>query len=400
MARFRAPSFRGAFDSISGARYPPQVIRLLPVVFAALAVLRVVAEEPPQPQPGATPQEQSQNAPPAPGAGQAQVNPPQVVPPAPVARATGRSLVAVARDSQAMNGYEENPAVTRRMVDALVRTVTGRNDTREAWRDIVRPDDRVGIKVTAAGGPLFSTRRGVVAAIVSGVREAGVREVFVWDRSSAALRQAGFTPQRLGCEVRAIDPPRGWDRQATIQAPTLGKLIWGDLLFSEKSRSGSDALLSSKSHLATILSKDVTCFINVPALSDEPGCGVAGALHSAVVGNVDNWRRFTVFGESGASAIADSYMDPRIGGKCVLNILDALAVTYGGGPSPNPHHSAVHNTLYASMDPVALDGIGLRLLEKWRAGARLGPVGTKAAWLSGTNVGNADENMIILQPAR
>jgi len=299
-----------------------------------------------------------------------------------------------------MDGFDENPSVTRGMVDALVRTVTNQTVTIAAWRALAGPNDCVGIKVTSAGGPYFATRRGVVAAVVSGLREAGVQRIIVWDKNSAALRECGFTPQRLGCEVRAIDPPRGWDREASFQAPVLGKLIWGDLLFSEKVRAPSENLLSSKSHLCSILSRDVTRFINIPALSDEPGCGVGGALHSAVVGNLDNWRRLTGFGESGATAIADCYADPRIGGKCVLHILDALAVTYAGGPGPNPQNSVIHNTLFASHDPVAIDAVGLRLLERWRVQGKLGPIGTKAAWLQTASIGNADENMIILTPSR
>ena len=329
-----------------------------------------------------------------------QINPPPTTPPVPVAQPTGRSVVAFAADPRAMDGLDENAGVTGRMVDALIRTITGRSDTASAWREIAGPKDRVGIKVTTAGGPYFSTRRGVVAAVVAGLKTAGVQNIIVWDRDSATLRACGFTPQRLGCEVRGIDPPRGWDRRASFQAPVLGKLIWGDLLFKEKLTATPDSPLSSKSHLCTILSRDVTRFINIPALSDEPGCGVGGALHSAVVGNVDNWRRFTVFGESGASAIPDIYADPRIGEKCALHLLDALAVTYAGGPGPNPQNSAIHTTLYASQDPVALDSIGLRLLEKWRAHSNFGPIGTKAAWLQSNSIGNADEKMIILSPAR
>jgi len=364
------------FDSPAAPQYSPRVIRFLPLFAAAFWLMTAFAQE-------------------------SQVNPAQAEPPPPpVAEPTGRTVVAFARDFHAMDGAEENAAVTRRMVNALVRTITGRNDQRQAWRDLAGPEDRVGIKVTTAGGPYFSTRRGVVAAVVAGLREAGVREIIVWDKDAAALRECGFTAQRLGCEIRAIDPPRGWDRAESVQGPVLGKLIWGDLLFSEKNAAGPDKLLSSKSHLCTILSRDITRFINIPVLSDEPGCGVAGALHSAVVGNLDNWRRFTVFGESGAAAIADSYADPRIGGKCVLHILDTLAVTYAGGPGPNPQASVVNNTLYASRDPVALDFIGLQLLEKWRKSGSFGPIGTKAAWLQGTNVGNADEKMIILSPAR
>jgi uncharacterized protein (DUF362 family) len=331
-----------------------------------------------------------------------QVNPPVVPPDAPPAAVPEfeRSLVAVASDPRAMDGFDENPSVTRHMVDAVVRTVTGQADTAVAWRELAGPADKVGIKVTTAGGRYFATRRGVVAAVVSGLRESGVKEIIVWDKDRSALRECGFTAQRLGCEVRGIDPPRGWDRDASLQAPVLGKLIWGDLLFSEKVRDAPDGLLSSKSHLCTVLSRDVTRFINIPALSDEQGSGIAGTLHSAVVGNVDNWRRFTVFGQNGATAIADAYADPRIGGKCVLHILDALAVTFAGGPGPNPQNSAIHNTLYASLDPVALDATGLRLLENWRKKASLGPIGTKAAWLEEVPFGNTDPKLITYSPAR
>ncbi len=336
----------------------------------------------------------------------AQVNPPNAEPPPPpVAQPTGRSLVAIAQDPRAMQGYDENPAVTRRMVDALVRTATGCSDTRTAWRELAGDDTRVGIKVCASGGPYFSTRRGVVAAVVAGLRDAGVRDVIVWDKSAAALREAGFTSQRLGCEVRGIEPPRGWDREASFQAPVLGKLIWGDLLFADKIGfrgigQSEESLLSSKSHLATVLSRDVPRFINIAALSDEPGCGVAGTLFSAVIGNLDNWRRFTTFGEGGASAIADCYADPRLGGKCVLHILDALAFTYAGGTGGNPQNSTIHNSLYASRDPVALDTLGLELLEKARKLAGFDAIGTKAAWLKGTSIGNSDQQMMILSTAR
>ena len=336
----------------------------------------------------------------------AQVNPPAAEPPPPpVAQPTGRSLVAIAHDSRAMDGYDEDPAVTRRMTDALVRTVTGCSDTRAAWHELAGADTRVGIKVTTAGGPYFATRRGVVAAAIAGLKDAGVSEIIVWDKSSAALRQCGFTPQRLGCEVRGTDPPRGWDRETSFQAPVLGKLIWGDLLFTEKVGARGIApenrsLLSSKSHLTSILSRDIPRFINIAALSDAPGCGIAGTLHSAVVDNLDNWRRFSTNGEGGASGIGECYADPRLGGKCVLHILDALAFTYAGGPGPNPQGAAIHDTLYASHDPVALDTLGLRLLEKWRARSNFGPIGAKAAWLRDSNAGNSDDNMMILTPAR
>lgn len=305
-----------------------------------------------------------------------------------------------------MNGFEENPAATRRMVDAAVKTATSRATVADAWRSLAGPADRVGIKVSTAGGRYFSTHRGVVAAVVDGLKSAGVPEknIFVWDRSEAGLREAGFTTARVGCEVRGIEQPNGWDRDGSLVAPVLGQLIWGDAQFTERvvalDKNEGDQL-SAKSHVCKILSRDVTKWINVPALSDAPGMAVHGAFYSAVVSNVDNWRRFTTAGPGGATALPDLYSDPRIGGKCVLHILDALAVTYAGGPGPNPHYSNIHGTLYASKDPVALDAKGVRLLEGWRLAANLPALGTKAAWLQTAGaVGNFDESMIRFATAK
>ena len=126
---------------------------------------------------------------------QEQLNPPIVVQAAP--QPTGPSLVAFAQNSAAMRDFDEDPAVTRTMVDALIRTVTGKSDIASAWRTLVESGDRVGIKVTTAGGPLFATRRGVVAAVVAGLKDAGVKNIFVWDKSAAALKECGFTPERI-----------------------------------------------------------------------------------------------------------------------------------------------------------------------------------------------------------
>ena len=183
-------------------------------------------------------------------------------------------------------------------------------------------------------------------------------------------------------------------------APVLGQLIWGDAQFTERLNALNPAesdQLSSKSHLCRMLARDVTKWINITALSDAPGTGVHGTFYSAVVANIDNWRRFTTTGPDGANALPDLYADPRIGGKCVLHILDPLAVTYAGGPAANPHFATVHSTLYASRDPVALDALGARLLDGWRSAANLPVLGAKVAWLQGAaSIGNFEESMIRL----
>lgn len=297
------------------------------------------------------------------------------------------SVIFSAYDPLALDQFEENTVVTRRMVDQLVLAATRQTEIGKAWRSLVAPGDVVGIKVCAAGGRYCGSHLGIVEAIVAGLQEAGVppARVIVWDREAADLRAAGFVAKRGGYQVRAIAPVTGYDRAAPFAATTLGKLIWGDLLFQDPgTRDGKRVAaadqVSSTSHIARVVSREITKIINVPVLSDESGCGVAGALYNMTVPNVDNWRRFTQ-PDGGADSIPDLYADEHLGPKVVLTIMDALRPQFASGPRFNPNYSFGCRTIYASTDPVALDAHALRLIEGWRKEARLPPIGKRAEWL-------------------
>ncbi len=277
------------------------------------------------------------------------------------------------------------------MIDDLVLATTHEKDLGKAWRTLVSPSDRVGIKLATSGGRYFSSHPGIVSAILSGLEASGIprSKVTLWDRESANLRAAGYTEQRGGYALRAIDPPHGWDPKAKVVAPMFGKLIWGDFMFhgappGHITTSLESDQLSADSYFGAVLSKDVTKIINVAVLSDEPGCGVAGVMYNVTVPNIDNNRRFTQPG--GASSIVDLYMNSQIGPKVVLNVLDGLVAQYAGGPSFNPNYSFHHRTLYASKDPVALDATALRLIEGWRKEAKLPAIGEHGDWLQEAQV--------------
>ena len=305
------------------------------------------------------------------------------------------STIYISQDATALNHLDENPAVTRRMVDRLVRAATGQTDSVKAWRSLVAPTDHVGIKIAAAGGRYFASHHGIVEAILDGLEQAGIprSRVIIWDREADDLHAAGYISERGGYQVVSVPPVHGFDRSAQFSAPILGKLIWGDLLFAEKQgklgkRPEQADQLSSSSYLANVLSKQVTKVINVPVLSDEAGCGVAGAIYNMTVPNLDNWRRFTQTESDGASGLLDIYADPRVGGKVVLTIMDALLAQYASGPRFNANYAYPYRTIYASKDALALDANALRLIGGWRKEAKLTPITRQAEWLrSGEEMG-------------
>ena len=292
------------------------------------------------------------------------------------------------------------------MTNALVLSVTHQPDIASAWRSLVKPNDRVGIKISAAGGELFTTHRDIVNAIVDGLVAAGQsrQSIIVWDKSLGGAKEAGYTESE-GYQLRSIPPRDGYDPKATISAPFLGNLIWGDYeylsnrampLLSETENT------SSISHLSKIVANEVTKIINLPVLSDNVRNGLAGCLYNVTIPNIDNWRRFGVPPDFGATSIPEIYADPHIGQKVVLNLMDGLLAQYAGGPESQPGYAFPFATLYASKDPVAIDAIALRHLEEWRAKRKVPPIkrlGAHVQVAAQDGLGNADFSQIEIRDA-
>ena len=291
------------------------------------------------------------------------------------------------------------------MTNALVLAVTHQPDLASAWRSLVKPNDRIGIKISATGGELFTTHREIVNAIVDGLVAAGHprASIIVWDRSLGGIKEAGYTGKE-GYQLRSITPREGYDPKATISAPYLGNLIWGDFEFvggpGEMPLLSETENTSSLSHLSKIVANEVTKIINLPVMSDNMRNGLAGCLYNVTIPNVDNWRRFGVPPAFGGSSIPEIYGDPHIGPKVVLNLMDGLLAEYAGGPESHPGYAVPFATIYASRDPVAIDAIALRQLEEWRAKRKVPPIkdlGQHVKFAGEMGLGNADFRRIEIR---
>jgi hypothetical protein len=243
----------------------------------------------------------------------------------------------------------------------------------------------------------------VINAIVDGLVAAGHARssIIVWDRQLVGIKDAGYRPGAEGYQLLSIVPREGYDPKTMVTAMALGKLVWGDLDYIP--RYGASPMLSETentsnvSHFARILSSQVTKIINVPVMSDSGATGLAGCLYNVTLPNIDNWRRFTQYGTLGASGIAELYSDPVIKDKVVLNLMDGLLAGYADGPESHPNFAVHHATLLASRDPVAIDAVALRTLEQLRVGAKLPPIGARAAHVgiaARLGLGNSDPALI------
>ena len=305
----------------------------------------------------------------------------EVILPAPLPRL---ATVFLAEDPREIRGGKFEASAVRSMVDSLVMAAAGRDTIGDAWRVFVRPQDRVGLKVSASGAPVSSTHPAVVAAVAEGLVAAGVApsRIIIWDRAWDEIKRAGYGVLGQRFTVVATDRVGGYDPEQTVTAAVMGKLIIGDRDFDPSSSGGQTA---SKSHLSVVLGA-VDKVVHLPALTDHLSSGVNGALSGMVLDNLDNWRRLARPPHFGDPFLPEIYADERIGGKVVLTILDALRPQYGGGPFPQPQYQVRHGAIYASRDPVALDALGLELLDRFRSKGGLPPLGKDVHWITSAEV--------------
>ncbi len=211
-----------------------------------------------------------------------------------------------------------------------------------AWRRLVQPGERVGVKVNTLGGRGISSNLQLVEAICERLQQAGIRpaDIVVWDRESDELERAGFRIVEGGDQVQCFGTDRVDYEEDLVVYGSVG------------------------SRLSRILTQRSDVLINVPVLKDHDGAGVTLALKN-MYGVIHNPNKYHPDGCN--PYIADVNMLPAIRTRMRLCICDATTAMYEGGPGFKPEHSWPANALLVSQDPVALDYTGWQIIERRRA---------------------------------
>ena len=280
--------------------------------------------------------------------GQLQPENTQTIPLTPVVEAVGKE---VWKDDQ----LDEDAA--SELVDQAMMKLTGRTSAKEAWRDIVLPDDIVGIKINPLGGPELSTHAIIVDKIVEGLYSAGVlrKQVIIWDRFEEHLLNAGYPIRQDESEVR------------TLASDTEG-IGYDDEVFyeSEKDSITRRENGSTFSRYSRIVTQMVDVLINVPVLKHHEMAGVSGCLKNLAFGSVDNTRRFHGKPLYCNPAIGEILEHKVIKEKLVLNIVDGLTASFDKGPTYHAESTWNYGTLFVSADPVILDVLVLQTINQKR----------------------------------
>ena len=285
----------------------------------------------------------------------------------PLRQTTGaRAHVLMVENPNATYQYQPETAHIQAMVNRGLTNFTGQTTVAGAWRSLISTQDVVGIKVYSAAGPISGTRPAVVAAVIHGLLDAGLppEHVIIWDRHADDLRAAGFFKLADQLGVRAAGGADGGYDPTNFYlpgTPIIGQLVWGDLEFGEK---GPE--VGKKSFVSRFLSHRITKIISIAPLLNQDAVGVCGHLYGLAMGSVDNTMRFENNPERLAVAVPEIYALPALGDRVVLNLTDALIGQYEGGEKGLLQYSTVLNQLWFSRDPVALDTLAVRELDRER----------------------------------
>ena len=280
--------------------------------------------------------------------GQLQPDTMQTTPLTPVVEAVSENI---------WDGDRLNEDAVGELIDQAMMKFTGRSSAKEAWRDIVLPDDIVGIKINPLGGPELSTHRIIVDKIIEGVYGAGVlrKQIIIWDRFEDHLLNAGYPIKQEEGEVQ------------TFASDTEG-IGYDDEVFYESEKDSVNRRENGSTHsrYSRIVTQHVDVLINVPVLKHHAMAGVSGCLKNLAFGSVDNTRRFHGKPLYCNPAIAEILEHKVLKEKLALNIVDGLVASFDKGPTYDAESAWKYSSLFVSTDPVLLDVLVLQTVNQKR----------------------------------
>lgn len=293
-------------------------------------------------------------------------------------------IVSVAHSGAMSNATHINSdpvaEVVEVMVDTALMTFTELGDVADAWREFIHPDDRVLIKLDCFGAPNIATNEAVVHAVVRGLLSAGVLgdNMVVFDQYQSRMARGHFRVGHsiLGATVECAET-RGFQTDPTSHVSGLARFA--------------------------VALANATAIVNLPVIKDHDTCGVAISLRNVTHGMI---QPSAISPEDDCRpSVVDLFDTDMVRSKTRVCIADGLRVMYDGGPADGPN-KVIRNELFIGTDPVAIDTIGLDMIDQLRVEQGLPSLeadGRGCGWLATAQergLGVHDRNRITLESHR
>ncbi len=261
--------------------------------------------------------------------------------------AVSRVVMIKAANPWTSNG-QADPGVIAKMYARGFALLTGERDDAGALSSLFRPGDRVGIKVNTIGGKALSTGPDVALPLAEWLARNGLqgKDLFVWDRTTRELRDAGFGTGagRGGIKVFGTDAAGAGYETELVSHLGVGSLF------------------------SKIQTEFATASISLAILKDHGLAGVTAGMKN-YFGAIHNPNKYHDFRCD--PFVAEVFDSPPVKAKHRLSILDALVVQFHKGPSYHARWASKFGGLIFGLDPVAVDSVGWTVIERLRAAAGL-----------------------------
>jgi uncharacterized protein (DUF362 family) len=259
------------------------------------------------------------------------------------------SRVVVIKSAKAWTpGGDPDPAVVARMFDRGFALLGDGTDPRSTAASLFDTDDRVGIKVNTIGGRAISTRPEVAQSLAGWLAKNRLPEknLFIWDRTTRELRDAGYAPAAGRSGVRVF----GTDTDGVGYGTDLVAHLGVGSLFSK------------------IQTEFATASISLAILKDHGLAGVTAGMKN-YFGAIHNPNKY--HDTHCDPFVAEVFDAPPVKSRHRLTIIDALVVQFHKGPSYHARWAGRFGGFVFSLDPVAADSVGWTIIERLRAEAGL-----------------------------
>ncbi|MFO0663631.1 MAG: DUF362 domain-containing protein [Polyangiaceae bacterium] len=261
----------------------------------------------------------------------------------------GHVVKVTKKDSLQANQKYPKPEDAKAMLTRVLMELTGKGDLKTAIAQFVHPSDIVCVKVNGIAGTNMGTNKELVLPFLEGMIESGVKP-----ENITVLEQYGDF--LAGTRINQGNVPKG------VKVTT----------HSNKDATMGDRMIPGTGTTTKFVRAltEATAAINFALVKDHSICGYTGALKNMTHGCSINPHDFHAHHAS--PQIAMMYAQDVIKSRVRLCIADAYKVMAHGGPKwKYADYVKVHEAVYASTDPVAIDAIGWEVVEEHRKGFNL-----------------------------
>ncbi len=264
--------------------------------------------------------------------------------------------------------------VAFKMIEKAMLDLSGEKNLKKAWKQFVKDDEIIGLKVNPVAGKLLTTSHAVVQSIVKHLELAGIKRsnIVIWDRRLMQLHETGFTEENYpGIVINGTeqqDKDGGFfDKDGKLYGEKMIDKEWyyyADVEGEYDEYTMPYMINGGKySYFTKICTQEVDKIINVPILKNA-GATTTLCLKNLAYGCISNTGR--LHKQLWADTCAQVCAFPPIRDKVILNIVDGLKGCFNGGPAANPQFFCNYHTILVGTDPVAIDRIGHDIVVKKR----------------------------------